>query len=274
MRRFAARRWRNTGAFITASIITLLVYIGYTVFLRDTSFISGWGLLLCIIALAAFNVRKKLPVLNLGSASSWFQIHLYLGLWSVVLFSAHLDFKIPNGRLETILAALYVLIAASGIAGVLLSRAFAPALTRHGESVIFERIPALRAALHTKAEKLVLQALQQANSETIAEFYSRKLMRFLAGPRNLPAHVIGSDHALHALLSQINVMRPYMIDKELKIMDQLADIVRAKDQLDYQYARQGLLKLWLFFHIPLSGALLMIGVLHLTIVYTFIGAVQ
>ena len=273
MRQLAIRRWRNAGLLTAVSAVTLVVYASYAVFLRDTSFISGWALLCCIVALAAFNVRKKLPFLALGKASTWLQWHIYLGLWSLVLFAAHLGFEIPNGRLEVTLALLYVLITVSGIFGSIISRTYAPALIRQGESVIYERIPAIRASLQTQAEELVLRAVQ-ANAETISEFYSRKLLRFLTGPRNVLAHIIGSDHPLHALLSEINVMRPYMVDKELKIMDQLANIVRAKDCLDFQYARQGLLKLWLFVHVPLSAGLLIFGVLHLTIVYAFIGAVQ
>jgi hypothetical protein len=274
MRRLTSRRWRNTALLGAACIISLIVSWSYGVFLRDTSFISGWALLCCMAALAAYNVRKKLSVLAPGKASTWLQFHLYLGLWSVVLFAIHLDFELPNGKLEVTLAFLYLLIATSGIFGAILSRAYAPTLTRHGENVIYERIPAIRASLQTKAENLVLQAVQQADSETIPEFYSRKLLRFLTGPRNLPAHIIGSDRPLHALLSEISVMRAYMIDKERQIMDQLAEIVRAKDHLDYQSARQGLLKLWLFVHIPLTTGLLILGALHLTIVYAFIGAVQ
>lgn len=273
MRDLAARRWRNAGVLLAATLFTWVVYAGYAVFLRDTSFISGWALLCCIVALAAFNVRKKLPFLALGKASTWLQWHMYLGLWSMVLFAAHLAFHLPNGRLETILASLYVVIAGSGVVGAVLSRAFAATLTRQGESVIYERIPALRASLQTKAEELVLQAAR-ANSETLTRFYSQKLMRFLAGPRNIPAHLIGSDRALHTLLSEINVMRPYMMDQELKILDQLTQIVRTKDLLDFQYARQGLLKLWLFVHMPLTVSLLIFGLVHLSVVYAFIGAVQ
>ena len=45
-----------------------------------------------------------------------------------------------------------------------------------------------------------------------------------------------------------------------------------KDQLDFHQAMQGLLKGWLFVHIPLTYALLLFALVHLVLVYAFSGA--
>ena len=45
-------------------------------------------------------------------------------------------------------------------------------------------------------------------------------------------------------------------------MDAIIRQVQRKDDLDYQYALQGALKLWLFVHIPLTYGLLVLAIFH------------
>ena len=75
--------------------------------LRSVEFWSGWMLLLTVVALGVFNVRKKLPFLPLGNATAWMEFHVYAGLFSVFLFLSHVGFVIPQGSMEWMLAALF-----------------------------------------------------------------------------------------------------------------------------------------------------------------------
>ena len=52
-------------------------------------------------------------------------------------------------------------------------------------------------------------------------------------------------------------------------MTQLAEFVRAKDNLDFQRAVQGMLKGWLFVHIPLTYALLLFAAVHGLLAWRF-----
>src|SRR5688572_12282273 len=54
--------------------------------LESSSFFTGWLLLGALVALALFQVRKKLPMPPLGSAATWLQVHVYTGLGTVGLF--------------------------------------------------------------------------------------------------------------------------------------------------------------------------------------------
>ncbi len=156
----------------------------YTAALREGAFLSGWLLLLTMLALALYNVRKKLPVVPIGGSATWLQFHVYAGWLSIVLFALHVGPRLPDGRLEMTLAVLFVLVAGSGVVGLVLSRTLPGRLTGRGEEVIFERIPIFIARLREAAEEVVLRSAQETESTTIADFYAARLEPFFRGPRN------------------------------------------------------------------------------------------
>ena len=56
------------------------------------------------------------------------------------------------------------------------------------------------------------------------------------------------------------------------ILDQLAGLLREKRRLDFHYALQGILKAWLFVHIPFTYSLLIFSIVHLILVFGFSAA--
>ena len=61
----------------------------------------------------------------------------------------------------------------------------------------------------------------------------------------------------------------YLDAKGRSRIEELTEIVAAKDELDYQFALQLVLKAWLFLHVPLTYALLTLIAVHLVLVYGF-----
>ncbi len=243
----------------------------YTAALREGAFLSGWLLLLTVLALALYNVRKKLPVVPIGGSTTWLQFHVYAGWLSIVLFALHVGPRLPDGRLETTLAVLFVLVAGSGVVGLVLSRTLPGRLTGRGEEVIFERIPIFIARLREAAEDVVLRSAQETESTTIADFYAARLEPFFRGPRNYTFHMRESNRALFTLLRAISDVERYLSPKEREFSDELRALVEKKDELDYHFALQGTLKGWLFVHIPLTYGLLILALLHLVLVYACSG---
>lgn len=230
--------------------------------LRPVNFFTGWCLLILFVVLALYNLRKRLPFLPLGTSASWLQFHIYIGLLTVLLFILHIHFRIPNGILEGTLALLYVTVAGTGILGLLLSRVFAKRLASRGEEVIFERIPAIRRHIRENAEKLVERAVSETSSPTIQEFYGKQLDSFFRRMCNFWAHLFNSTRPRHALLTDLGALDRYLNDQEREISSELATLICIKDDLDYHHTLQGVLKYWLFLHIPLSFSLLIVSVLH------------
>ncbi|MGR9105441.1 MAG: hypothetical protein ACU843_00770 [Gammaproteobacteria bacterium] len=271
MNYFQIRIVRNISVTIVAVLIAGFLTEIIQISLHHESFFTGWLLLACLVTLTLFNARKKVPYLNLMRADTWLQFHIYLGFFSIAVFSLHIHFRLPNGAVEQLLAALYVLVAASGVVGIWLSRRLPSRLSRRGEQVLFERIPALRIRLRDEVEQLVIRAVEETGSTTLVDLYSKLLFPFLSSSKNFWFHIFESNRPYHQLREKIRVRYRYMNAREKEIMADIGHRVRIKDDLDYQYAGQALLKRWLFIHVPATYCLLIFMLFHLVVVYAFIG---
>src|SRR6185436_18907582 len=89
-----------------------------TLALRPTGVITGLALLGLCVVLGLFNSRKKLPFLPLLRAATWTQFHLYAGWFAIFLFLLHTGLRPPDGQFETLLFAVFSLVAVSGVLGL------------------------------------------------------------------------------------------------------------------------------------------------------------
>ena len=273
MTSYAARRVRNLTLLVLGSLALSVWYAGYRLTLGDSRIPTGWLLLVAVLFLTLYNARKKLPFLPLARSSTWLQLHAYVGLFSLLLFLFHIGIRMPSGVFESILAAVYLIVAASGVVGLYLSRTIPPRLARRGEEVIFERIPGFLSRVRQEAEVLVLRSVEETRSSAIADFYDIRLRPFFTGPMNFVSHLRGSPVPLRGLETAMKEMSHYLGKDERKFLDTIGEIVRVKDDLDFHHANQAVLKYWLFLHIPVTYTLLLLIVLHVILVYAY-GAVQ
>ena len=253
------------------SIAAYLLYLNYQKSLNNPNFWTGWTLLGLMLVLGSYNVFKKFPQIPLGRSATWLQIHIYLGSFTILIFLLHTDFSWPNGWMDSILGYCFILQSLLGITGLILSRHIPPTLTVHGENVIYERIPEHISKLRNKAEQTVLDSIGDTDSSSVSDFYSTHIAHYLNKPDNKLAHILGSKRPLHKFLSEANTLYRYLDDSEKQHMDDIIDIIHAEDNLDFQHARQGLLKHWLFIHIPLTTILVVLALTHMVIIYAFSG---
>jgi hypothetical protein len=265
----AARRYFGWILFAVAALSAWLLDYALRIHLRRPELFTGLALFAVVILLTLFNARKKLPFLPLLRASSWMQVHIYAGLLSCVLFVLHAGWRIPQGNFEAVLAVLFYLVSISGIIGVAISRWMPAHLTALGENVIFERIPALQAALRRDVEELALESVGKAQSSTIADFYEAKLRGYFLRSRFFWSHLAGYGKPIFKLLAEVQAMDRYLNAQERALMAQIVEKIHAKNNLDFQQARQGLLKGWLFIHIPLTYAMIMLATVHGLLAWKF-----
>src|SRR5258708_28063570 len=124
MRTFAARRWRNLVLLSVVSGVVLILSGVLAVSLRPTPFYSGWVLAGALRVLAAYNLFKKAPFLPLGASSTWLQLHIYLGLLTILMFFLHAGVHVPHGLLGWFVAVLFAGVAGSGLFGLVISRTY------------------------------------------------------------------------------------------------------------------------------------------------------
>ena len=269
MTTFGQRRLRNLA--ITGMVIGLIIAIDllYDMSLRDSAFLNGWTLFVCMILLSIFNLRKKLNILPLMRMAVWLQVHIYVGFVCLLLFLLHTDFALPNGLFEIILWMLYMTMTVSGVVGVFLSRVLPHRISARGERVIFERIPVLRAQIARDVEDLAMTSVKETRASTIADFYVAELAPYLQHPRHLFGHLLGATKPERRLHIAIRELERYLDERGRQILEEIDALVSAKADLDYQYATQLTLKGWLFFHLPLNYGLMLFTLAHVIIVYAF-----
>lgn len=180
---FTGRRRRNLCFTLVGLGILAVIVAAQNQILVRSSFTTGYLLLGCLVFLAAFNLRKKLPFLPMiGSAAFWMQLHIYVGLSTFAIFGFHLAWHVPNGMFEIFLAILYLTVAGSGVYGLYATRVLPKRLTAMPEEVIFEKIPWLRREIARQAKTIVSSGGE--STEVLATFYANRLARYFERPRN------------------------------------------------------------------------------------------
>ncbi|MFT5303316.1 MAG: hypothetical protein ACI87E_002705 [Mariniblastus sp.] len=267
---FTRRRIRNS--IITLALLALMAVVVYaqTQSLRHASFTTGYLLMGSIAFLAAFNLRKKITFLPaVGSAASWMQLHIYVGFATFVMFGAHVAWHVPNGWFEGWLAILYFTVALSGVYGLYATRIYPGRLTGINDEVIFERIPAFRQRIATRARTLVLQACE--TTDVLAKLYANRLMSYFEKPPRLVYLLHPNGRTRRQLVAEIEDVNRYLVESQRGIGKQLSAMVKQRDDLDYHHAIQGRLKIWMFVHIGLTYSLIAVALLHIVMVHAFAG---
>ena len=267
------RRWALVATLAGAAAFTGIL-LARSTSLHDPAYLSGWVLMGSLVFLSVYNLRKKLPYPPLLRSSTWLQAHLYVGALSALLFLFHTGFRVPNGPLEVSLALLYVSVAGTGVLGLFLSRVLPPRLAVRGQEVLFERIPVYRRQFREQVEQLVLKSVEGRAETILADFYRRKLADFFLRHRNTVHHLLQSTQPLHRMKNELRTLERYLSDEERGTARELAELIEAKDALDYHQAMQALLKGWLFLHIPLTYGLMIVAGVHVVLAYAFSGTVR
>lgn len=101
---------RSGGIELAALAGLLLVFwllnAHFSESLRNTSYASGWILMILLLALALW-----IPGTILARA------HAGLGILALALFAAHMNFGMPDGGFEILLALLFGAVSLSGVVG-------------------------------------------------------------------------------------------------------------------------------------------------------------
>lgn len=239
--------------------------------LARTSYATGYTLYAAVAFLAAYQLRKRLPGLPLGSSRNWLQAHLVVAILSGGLFYLHLAGRWPDGWVEVTLAATYLGTFGSGVVGFYLTRTIPKQLARTGEQFVYERIPRLRAAVRQEARGVVLEAVHATGATTLADFYVGRLHGFFQRPRALRYPLRPTMASRKRLFNELSAVDRFLTESERTASERLFALIRRKDDLDFHAARQGLLKVWLFAHIGLTWSLLLLGLGHGVLVLAFRG---
>jgi hypothetical protein len=177
----------------------------------------------------------------------------------------------PSGYLDGCLAGVYLLTVGSGVLGLYLTRTIPGQLARVSEEIVYERIPAFRRQVRQLADGVALEAVAASGATTLADFYAKRLFGFFRRPRGWRYFLRPTSAPRRTLMREMQDLRRYLSEQEQAGCERLFALVRRKDDLDFHDARQKALKLWLFAHIGLTYALVLLAVLHGILAHAFHG---
>jgi hypothetical protein len=245
--------------------------------LRDPSYLNGWILASGISLQLYFHIALKRGSLSPKSATRWKKIHIFVGYLLVAAFLSHTDFTLPDSGFEWALWTGFLLVTLSGIFGTYLAWGL-KAKSGIDEKVGYDRIPTRRAELARDIHVLVattdpsaaaLPLPAPAYDAWIMDLYTNHLRAFFQGQRNYAAHLIGSRRPLKRLTDEIDNLYRYVDQQGQDKLAEIKSLVIEKDRLDFARVYLGLSKGWLFVHVPVTYALVVLIVLHVLVAYAF-----
>jgi hypothetical protein len=244
--------------------------------LRDPRYLDGWVLAGGMGLQLYFHIAIKTASLSAKAAARWRKIHIFLGYLLIAVFIFHSDFSLPDTGFEWALWAGFVLVTLSGIFGTYL----AWSLHKWGmdEHASYDRIPTRRAELGRDVHAAIAKtdpataaiALPAPPYDAwIMDLYTSHLRDFFQGQRNFTAHLIGSQRPLKRLTDEIENLSRYVDQRSQEKLAAIKNLVIEKDRLDFARVYLGLAKGWLYVHVPVTYALIVLTVLHVLVVYAF-----
>ncbi len=271
----------NNSKYLKISIVLVLISIG--LYFLDTPSIApnggtwlGYGLgtvgALLIFWLMWLGVRKRNYASSLGTVRGWLSAHIYLGLGLLVIATLHTGFQFGL-NVHTLAYLLMVIVIISGAYGVYVYIRFprlvsSPRQGRTRKEMIHQ--------LEELDQKLLISA------KNISDGIHRRMLNIvnktiLGG--SVKSQLSGMNHKKKE--NEIELLRTELIeenktteqDSNVKYIVELLNIVSRRSSLiekinlDIQY--HSLLSLWLYFHVPLSFALLAALMTHIVTVFFY-----
>ncbi|MDP6517882.1 MAG: hypothetical protein QF926_14850 [Alphaproteobacteria bacterium] len=256
---------------VAAAVV--VVFAGYTyqadLRLVDTSFVTGYVLLVMMIGLFLLRWRKRLSMVPLGRAAIWLAVHLIGGVLAVAAFWIHTGSLWPISVFEQLIALLFYFVSLSGIFGYVIQRVYPRRLTQTGREIIYERIPAAVGELRAVAESLVLECAEKTDSDTLCRYYLETFDWYFRAPRFFFSHATGGARGEFWARHHCGTVRRYLSTGELPYLEKLTELLDAKNVVDVHYAGQRMMKVWLWFHVPTAIGLLILSLWHFLVMNVY-----
>lgn len=230
------------------------------------------------------SLRKRFPVWRMGRAQTWMRGHLWLGLISYPIILLHSGFSFGHGALTFWMMVLFTVVIVSGLVGAALQHYMPQMITQMVpmETIYGDSSHVLR-DLQEEAERIVadicgpvvaqnaaaasatgmsistlVQVMDKAATAEMQRFYEQQMLPYLkhAGAWG---SVLANNNASAATFKNLRTLLPVTVHEAL---NDLENICHEKRQIDLQARLHRILHGWLFVHIPLSYALLVMGAIH------------
>lgn len=267
------RRWRRWAWWM------LLLLVGSYVWYTTREYPHGgtpmgifYGLLGVglLLILMLYGLRKRAYTVRIGMLQTWVHSHIYLGLLMLVIILLHSGFRFHDTVAVTALILLTVVVV-SGVVGVVLYTLVPPLLINVDSNLT---VPDMSVKVNQLAQAMA--RLASGKSAAFQAVYTNLLQaqrphplagwRLLFGRPGLREADEATDKVLQVNLEKVepqeqtDLAQLYVLAGEMRQMH-----LRLMQKQRYR----NILDVWLYLHVPLSFALLLVVAVHVIVAFYY-----
>ncbi len=226
-----------------------------------------------ILWLMLLGVRKRSYQSNLGSVQGWTSAHVYLGASLIVVASLHCAFEF-GWNIHTLAYVLMMLVIASGFFGIYAYLRYPEHMTANLAGETLETMLLKVADLESKCKRIALELPDEVNalvmnaSRRAAEKSALQgsFLRQLAGVDPKHPMRVARDNLLKSSTLKLSAAQT---KAQEQLVGEMSRIVTLTDRVRRDLKFRALMQVWLYFHVPLSFALLAALTAHIISVFYF-----
>lgn len=270
---YQSYRWLKIGLVI--SFVVILIYGFHNPQPRPNGgswygYILGTIGALLILWLTLLGVRKRMMTTGRWSLKAWTSAHVYLGLSLVIVGTLHTGFQF-GWNIHTLAYVLMMLVIISGIYGITAYASLPRALSANrGETTQMQMLDSLRMIdrqLHDQAQPLDHHYAEMVRMSLDDDPFGGGLVARLTG--KYPK--CGTRRAQAAIRNAEAGANPQTAEALDRIDTLLERKEAALERIRQHLRLKALLEIWLYFHIPLTIALIAALFVHIFAVFYYWG---
>jgi hypothetical protein len=232
---------------------------------------------LLIVWLMFFGMRKRRYLNSVGTLRGWLSAHIYLGTSLILIVLLHAGFQV-GWNLHTFTFVLMLIVIFSGFFGVYVYLRYPNLMTRNRDSAtrdamleeildIDQNALALADGIDPKIHGIVLRSIQNTklgggvwsqlrarddSDAALSSLYQAVEMR--------QKRTESANRDTPTIFAMVDFLAGRASDKQTEALRKLIDMITRKKGLASKVARdmqyQAIMEIWLYFHVPISFALL------------------
>ena len=203
-----------------------------------------------------------------GDVKGWFSAHIYLGTSLIFIATLHTGFQV-GWNVHTLAYALMMVVIASGFYGVYTYLRFPSLMTENLAEDTLESITLKIADADRDARRLALGMSDEISQAVLSSIQKTRIGggvydQLRARVANCPTTVAVMLIKAHAGMAKGDAARKHQ-DLYAMMLRKQRLVARARTDIRYK----AIMDVWLFFHVPLSVALLAALVAHIVAVFFY-----
>jgi hypothetical protein len=247
-----------------------------------------------ILWLMMFGVRKRTYANRVGSLRGWLSAHVYLGTGLILIALLHSGFQF-GWNVHTLALVLMLVVIFSGFFGVYAYLRYPSLMTRNRENAtrqamldeiaeIDQNALSLADGIDRKIHAIVLRSIENTrlgggvwallNAKDASDLALAQARQMLdKREKDGETEQKMSTGEMPTMFAMVDFLAGKADDKQAEALRKLIDLLSRKKSLASRVAKdiqlQSLMEIWLYFHVPLSFALLAALTAHVIVVFFY-----